>query len=154
MARNTIRVDVPPEAVFEVLADPRLLGNWVVGASRTRRVEGQWPEPGSLVHHSQMMLVNDTTVVIECEPPLRLRLKAHARPLAIVEVDVKLEADGDGTRIILDERAIGGLAVALPDRLIDGLIHLRNSEGIRRLKWLAEIGRHLRSQDPVASGGA
>ena len=152
MARNTIRVDVPPETVFEVLADPRLLANWVVGASRTRGLEGRWPEVGSLVHHTQLMLLNDTTSVVECDPPRRLRLEARARPLAIVDVDIKLEPDGDGTRIVLDERAIGGLAGAAPRAVSDLLIGLRNRETVRRLEWLAEIGERLHEGRAPAGG--
>src|ERR671939_303251 len=98
MARNTIEVGVPPAAVYAVLGDPRFLANWVVGASRTRGLEGRWPEPGSLVHHTQMQVLDDTTSVLECEPGRRLKLEARARPLAVVHVDVTLEPRGDGTR--------------------------------------------------------
>jgi uncharacterized protein YndB with AHSA1/START domain len=143
MARNTIHVDAPPEAVFEVLADPRLYGNWVVGASTTRRVDGHWPEVGSVLHHSQMMLIHDTTTVRECEPGRRIVLEARARPVVIANVAVSLEPNGDGTRIVLEETVMGGLAGALPTAVTDALIHVRNSEAVRRLKRLTEIGRAL-----------
>jgi uncharacterized protein YndB with AHSA1/START domain len=151
MARNTIYVDVPPDAVFEVLADPRFLANWVVGASRTRRLEGRWPEVGSVIHHTQLMLLNDTTTVVECDRPRRLRLEARARPLAVVDVDIRLDAEADGTRIVLDERTIGGLAAAAPRALNEVLIHLRNREAVRRLRWLAEIGRDLQAERSATS---
>jgi uncharacterized protein YndB with AHSA1/START domain len=143
MARNTIHTDVPPETVFEVLADPRLYGNWVVGASTTRAVEGRWPEPGSVLHHTQMMLLRDTTTVVECEPGRRLVLDARARPLVVATVSVTLEPEGSGTHVILEETVTGGFTAALPPAVTDAMIHARNTEAVRRLKRLAEIGRGL-----------
>jgi uncharacterized protein YndB with AHSA1/START domain len=101
MARNAIHVDAPPEAVWEVLGDPRLYGNWVVGASTTFKVDGRWPEVGAVLHHAQMMIIRDTTVVLESEPPRRLLLEARARPLMVAMVEVTLEPDGDGTLLVL-----------------------------------------------------
>jgi uncharacterized protein YndB with AHSA1/START domain len=143
MARNTIHVDAPREAIWEVLADPRLYANWVVGASTTRDVEGRWPEPGSRLHHTQMLVIHDTTSVLESDPPRRLVLEARARPLLIAHVDVRLEPEDGGTRIVFDESATGGLLGALPQAVSDAPIHLRNHETVRRLKRLAELGRRL-----------
>ncbi|HWT26181.1 MAG TPA: SRPBCC domain-containing protein [Solirubrobacteraceae bacterium] len=143
MARNTVRIDAPPESVWEVLADPRLYGNWVVGASATYEVEGTWPEVGSVLHHSQMMVIRDVTIVRESEPARRLLLEARARPLIVAMVAVTLEPDGDGTLLLLDEWASGGLAAAAPRAVTDALIHVRNREAVKRLKRLVDIGRQL-----------
>jgi uncharacterized protein YndB with AHSA1/START domain len=143
MAHNEIHVDAPPTAVWEVLADPRLYGNWVVGASTTRAVEGRWPEPGSVLHHVQALVLRDTTTVTHCEPERRLVLDARARPIVVVEIDIRLEPEGDGTHVTLDEEARSGLLAALPEPVADGLLHLRNVETMRRLKRLAEIGHQL-----------
>jgi uncharacterized protein YndB with AHSA1/START domain len=141
MARNTIDVDAPPEAVFEVLSDPRLYPTWVVGASTTRDVDGCWPEPGAVLHHTQAFVINDSTSVLRSEPLRRLVLEARARPLVVAEVDIKLEPASEGTRIVLDEHPTGGILGMLPSAISDGFIHLRNRATIRRLKRLAEIGR-------------
>jgi uncharacterized protein YndB with AHSA1/START domain len=143
MALNTIQVDVPAEAVFEVLADPRLYANWVVGASTTRAVDGRWPDQGSVLHHTQMLVLQDTTTVLKSQPPTRLVLEVRARPIAVARVDITLEPHGDGTRIVLDERMTGGLAGGLPRSVSDALIRIRNGEAVRRLKSLAEIGRRV-----------
>jgi uncharacterized protein YndB with AHSA1/START domain len=143
MSLNTIHVDAPPEAVWEVLADARLYGNWVVGASTTRAVEGRWPERGAVLHHTQMLLVNDTTTVLESDPPRRLVLEARARPLLVAHVDIRLEPEGDGTRVTLEERPTGGLMASLPEAVSDALLHVRNEETLRRLKRLAELGQQL-----------
>jgi uncharacterized protein YndB with AHSA1/START domain len=143
MAHNEIHVDAPPAAVFEVLADPRFYGNWVVGASTTRAVEGRWPEPGSVLHHVQALVLQDTTTVVLCEPQRRLVLEARARPLVVAEVDIGLAPEGDGTRITLDEEVKDGLLAALPKPVCDALLKARNVETMRRLKRLAEIGHQL-----------
>ena len=143
MAHNEIHVDVPPAAVFEVLADPRLYGNWVVGASTTVAVEGRWPEPGATLHHVQAFFLHDTTTVLVCEPERRLVLEARARPIVIAEVDIRLAPEGDGTRVTMDEVAKGGLLGALPKPVSDALLYVRNIETMRRLKRLAEIGHAL-----------
>jgi uncharacterized protein YndB with AHSA1/START domain len=143
MARNTIHVDAPAHAVFEVLADPRLYGSWVVGASTARDVEGRWPEPGSRLHHTQMGVIRDTTTVLECEPDRRVLLEARARPVMVARVDVRLEPEGDGTHVILDEWAVNGIAAAVPRAISDAAIHVRNAVAVRRLRDLALIGYRL-----------
>jgi uncharacterized protein YndB with AHSA1/START domain len=143
MARNSIHVNAPTEAVWEVLADPRLYGNWVVGASTTRDVEGRWPEPGSTLHHTQMLVIHDTTTVLESDPRRRLVLEARARPLVIARVDIRIEPQDGGTLVVLDETATGGLLGALPREVSDTPIYLRNRETVRRLKRLAELGWRL-----------
>jgi uncharacterized protein YndB with AHSA1/START domain len=143
MARNTIRVDAPPRAVWDVLADPQLYANWVVGASTTRDVEGRWPEPGATLHHTQLLIVNDTTTVLESEPERRLVLEARTRPLLVARVDIKLEPDGDGTQVVLEEEPVGGAASVVPHGVSDRVTQLRNTEAVRRLKRLAELGHQL-----------
>jgi hypothetical protein len=143
MSRNTIDVAVSPAAVWEVLADPRLYANWVVGASSTRAVEGRWPEVGSVLHHSQMLLVRDSTTVLESVPERRLVLEARARPLIVARVDLQLEPDGSGTYLVLDEEPIGGLGGQLPDAVLAAPLYLRNIVATKRLKRLAEIGVQL-----------
>lgn len=143
MARNTIHVDAPPEAVWEVLADPRLYGNWVVGASTTRAVDGDWPAVGSVLHHTQMLVLHDTTEILESEPRRRVVLEARARPLVVAHVSVTLEPEDGGTRVVLEEWPTGGLAAAVPRLVTDAAIRVRNAESIRRIKRLTEIGQRL-----------
>jgi len=143
MATNTIHVDAPPEAVWEVLADPRLYGNWVVGASTTRAVDGDWPAVGSVLHHTQMLVLHDTTEMLESEPLRRVVLEARARPLVVAHVSVTLEPEDGGTRVVLEEWPTGGLAAAVPRLVTDAVIRVRNAESIRRIKRLTEIGQRL-----------
>lgn len=137
-----------PESVWEVLADPRLYGNWVVGASTIRAVEGSWPAVGSVLHHIQAMVLRDTSSVLESEPGRRLVLEVRARPVIVARVELVLEPDGEGTVISMDETPIGGLAQALPRPAVDAAIGLRNRETMVRLKRLAEIGAQLGQSQP------
>ncbi len=141
MARNTIEADAPIEAVWTVLADPRLYAIWVVGAASVRKVDGIWPQPGSVFHHTQAVMLRDTTSVLEADPPRRIKLEARTRPILVVTVEVTLSEAGPGrTRIVIDEWASDGPAARLPRALTDAAIHLRNRFGIVRLQRLAEIG--------------
>lgn len=143
MALNNIYVAASPEAVYDVLGDPRHYANWVMGASATRRFEGRWPERGSVLHHTQMVLVNDTTEVLESERPERLLLDARARPIVVSRVDIRVRPEDGGSRVVLEEHPTGGLIAILPRRLSDVLLHGRNQASLRRLKWLAEMGEEL-----------
>lgn len=140
MSRNTIDVAASPAAVWEVLADPRLYANWVVGASSTRAVEGRWPETGSVLYHSVALVIRDSTEVLESEPERRLVLEARARPMVVARVEVLIEPSGSGARIELAEEAIGGLGAALPSVLLEPQLFLRNRIAVKRLRSLAEIG--------------
>jgi hypothetical protein len=90
-----------------------------------------------------MLVIHDTTTVLESDPPRRLVLEARARPLVIARVDIRLEPEDGGTLVVLDETATGGLLGALPREVSDTPIYLRNRETVRRLKRLAELGWRL-----------
>lgn len=47
MARNRVHIRAKPEAVFAVLSDPGRYPEWVVGASRVRDHDSQFPALGS-----------------------------------------------------------------------------------------------------------
>jgi len=140
MSRNTIDVAAAPAAIWEVLADPRLYANWVVGASSTRAVDGHWPDPGSVLHHSVALVIRDSTEVVESEPERRLVLEARARPVVVARVEVLLEPNGPGTQLVLEEEAIGGLGAALPSALWEPQLYVRNHISVKRLRRLAEVG--------------
>src|ERR1043165_7866722 len=63
MSTNKRLVDATPDQVWSVLADGWLYPLWVVGASRMREVDDEWPEPGARLHHSVgtwPLLIDDT----------------------------------------------------------------------------------------------
>ena len=137
-------LDAPPEAVFDVLADPEAYGDWVVGASRTRGSEGDWPEPGSTFDHVQGAFglgLRDSTSVVASERARTLVLEARFRPFAVNKVELRLFPSGRGTKLVMVEYPIGGPAARLHNPLADVALKLRNTESLRRLRRLVERRR-------------
>jgi len=145
MATASVReFDCTPDDVFAVLGDGWVHPAWVVGASRMRAVDPEWPAEGARIHHSLgiwPVLVDDDTQIVEWTPPRRIRLRAKAGPFgrAVVVIEVRPRADGCVVR--LAEEPVGG-AGRLPRFVWAPLLHLRNEETIRRLRYLSE-GRRL-----------
>jgi uncharacterized protein YndB with AHSA1/START domain len=138
---NETHVDAPPEAVFDVLADPYSYGHWVPGSSRTRHADASWPAPGAAFGHTQGFYglgLKDTTEVVASERPRTLVLEARFRPFAINRVELRLSPSGAGTRVVMVEYPTGGPAAWLHNPLMDLAFKLRNVEALRRLRKLAE----------------
>jgi uncharacterized protein YndB with AHSA1/START domain len=144
MAVNETFVDAPPEAVFDVLEDPCSYAHWVVGASRTRAVDDDWPAAGSRFHHTQGFLgvgLPDNTEIVSRTRPRTLVLEARIRPFAVNKVELRLFPSGGGTKVVMVEYPTGGIASKLHNPLIELALKLRNVEALRRLKKMAENGR-------------
>lgn len=141
MAENEIRIDAARDRVFQVLADPVSYGHWVVGAKEIRGATGDWPHPGSRIHHSVgtgPATIDDSTEVLECEQPGRLLLLAHLGPLGSFRVELVLRAEGeDATRVTMLEEPVEGIS-RLAGPVGDAVGTLRNQWSLGRLKELAE----------------
>lgn len=130
-----------PGDVFDVLADGWLYVAWVVGTSRIRDVDNAWPEPGSRLFHSFGVwpgLINDTTSMLEWDPPRHATLRARGWPIGEAQVHIDVKPRRDGCIVRLSEDAAEG-----PGRFVPGIvrqpgIHVRNTESLRRLAYLAE----------------
>ena len=139
----TRRVHAPTDAVWAVLADGWMYATWVVGASRIRAVEPQWPQPGSKVHHSFGIwpaLINDDTEVLACDPGRELLLKARGWPAGEAHVRIHLTpgtTSGSSVVSIVEDVTGGpGRLISRPARQL--LITPRNTEALRRLALIAE----------------
>jgi uncharacterized protein YndB with AHSA1/START domain len=137
---TTTTVDLPPEDVFAILADPDSYGEFVVGSRHIRDADPSWPAPGATFHHSLgvgVTMIRDHTTVVEAERPTRLLLNTAMGPLGVNRTEFRLQPDGAGTRIEFTEVPHEGL-VATPvlAPLVTGSIWLRNQETLRRLKRL------------------
>lgn len=143
---NTVSAELscPPDQVFAVLADGWLYPTWVVGASRMRNVDASWPEVGARLHHSVgawPALIDDTTSVLEWNPPTQMTLKARAWPAGSAEVRLTVEANGAGCTVTMEEDVVEGPATLLPRPVRSAAIRLRNTEALKRLAFIAE-NRH------------
>lgn len=141
MSENQRMINASPDAVWQVLADGWLYPVWVVGATRMRDVDADWPAQGSRIHHSAgvwPVIVNDETTVESVEPQRRLRLRAKGWPLGEADVVIELEPAGTGTNVRILEDAATGPGKLVPKVVRTPLMKWRNSETLRRLAFVAE----------------
>lgn len=140
--RGVVRtVHATPEQVWQVLADGWLYPLFVVGASRMREVDDDWPAVGSSLRHSVgtwPVLLDDTTSVVQCDPPARLQLRARGWPAGEATVTLHLEAVSEGTRVRITEDAVSGPGRLVPAPLRRAQLAWRNTETLRRLAYVVE----------------
>lgn len=123
------------------MADGWTYSQWVVGNSRMRAVDANWPAPGSQICHSigvWPLLLNDVTVVEKSVPPEELVLHAKGRPFGGARIVLRLSDIPDGCRVEMQEFPVSGPAALMPNRLSDIAVYPRNRETLWRLGALAE----------------
>lgn len=141
MSRTSCHVDASADAIFDVLDDARTYEHWVVGCKDIRSVDTDWPRVGAAFHHKVGLgpvSIKDSTSILERDRPHRLKLRARARPAGVAHVEFELAPNASGTTVTILEEPVEGLPAKLHNPLQDRLIHGRNVETLRRLKWLAE----------------
>ncbi|MCK0173316.1 SRPBCC family protein [Mycolicibacterium sp. F2034L] len=129
------------QRVWDVIADGWTYSQWVVGNSRMRAVDPDWPAPGATIHHSigvWPVLLNDETVVEESVEPERLVLFAKGRPFGSARIILTLQEDGDRCCVQMEEYPVSGVGKLMPSQLADAAVWPRNNETLRRLAFLAE----------------
>jgi uncharacterized protein YndB with AHSA1/START domain len=143
MSRTSRLMNCSPQAVFDVLTDGWTYATWVVGASRIRAVDDDFPAAGSKIHHSVgvwPMLINDETVVERVEAPHEIQLRAQAWPAGEADVTIHAEVQDGQTLVTIDEQAVSGPARLIPRPVEDFMLRQRNVETLKRLAFLAESG--------------
>ena len=138
----TVReVPVSRERVWGAIADGWTYAQWVVGNTRTRAVDSQWPAPGAAIRHSVgvwPLVINDKTVVESCTPGEELVLRAHLGRLGAARITLRLFDTADGCRIEMHEVPVAGPINIVPDRLVLAAVYPRNRECLWRLAAIAE----------------
>ncbi|NGN93924.1 SRPBCC family protein [Nocardioides sp. KC13] len=141
MSRNHRLVHASPEHVWDVLSDGWLYPLWVVGASRLRDADKDWPNVGSQLYHSVgvwPLLLDDSTEVLECTPGRRLLLRARGWPVGAAHVEITVEPAGEDTEIAIREQAVAGPGALIPRLVQDPILKWRNVEALRRLAYIVE----------------
>jgi uncharacterized protein YndB with AHSA1/START domain len=130
------------ERVWDVLADGWTYSGWVVGNSRIRAVDSDWPAPGTRILHSigtWPAVVNDETVVQSCVPGEELVLLAKVRPAATARITLQLSDLQDGRcRVSMTEVAASRPLSWVPDSVQLLGVAPRNRECTWRLAMIAE----------------
>ena len=125
----------PATKVFDVISEPTTYPDWLTGAKRIRRVDGDFPRPASEFEHevgAGPLTVKDTTEVEEVRPNHMLEMVVRARPFLVARVKFDVFAESDGSsRLRLSETPIGFYRFF--SWAIDPLIKARNTRSINRL---------------------
>ena len=140
MATNERFMAVPPQAVWDVLADPAAYGYWVVGSKLIRDAEPEWPAPGSKFHHTigvGPLTLSDHTVALEADPPRVLKLRAKGRPAGTATVTMELHPRAGGTLVRMSENPDGVYTPMALNPVLHLATKLRNAESLMRLEELA-----------------
>jgi uncharacterized protein YndB with AHSA1/START domain len=142
MAVNSIEVEAPAQAVWDVLADPEAYAEWVVGTKRIRGADAGFPAEGTRLYHTigaGPLSLSDSTRVVQSRPPSHIVLDARLGPLGAARVTIELIEDDGGTTVVLTEQGTRG-----PNRVLtpagDFVLRGRNRWSLERLKALAERG--------------
>jgi uncharacterized protein YndB with AHSA1/START domain len=141
VSTNERLIHATPQQVWDVLADGWLYPLWVVGASRMRAVDDEWPAVGAQLHHSVgawPLLLDDTTEVLDSRPLALLQLRARAWPTGEAQVTLRLRPLGAETEVVIEEKAVSGPGVLVPAIVEDPLLKWRNTETLRRLALVVE----------------
>lgn len=137
-------IAAPRSRVWDLLAEGWTYAQWVVGNSRMRAVDDDWPAPGSRILHSigvWPLVINDETVVLRCVPQQELVLLARMGPVGAAQITLRLSdipEDPGGCRVEMAEVAVRGPLRVIPGRLQLLGIWPRNQECMWRLAGLAE----------------
>ena len=140
MATNERYMAVPPQAVWDVLADPAGYGYWVVGSKVIRDADPGWPAPGSKFHHTigvGPLTLSDHTVALDADPPRLLRLRAKGRPAGTATVTLELQPRDGGTLVRMTENPDGVYSPMALNPVVHVTTKLRNAESLMRLEELA-----------------
>ncbi len=136
-----LHADVSSAAIWDVLSDGWTYASWVVGTSRVRAVDPNWPETGARLHHSfgiWPLVINDLTEVLALDRGRWLRLKAQGWPTGEATVEITTSSDGEtSTHLTISEDVTSGPARLVPKIVRQSFTVPRNRETLRRLTLLA-----------------
>jgi len=128
------------EQVWNVIANGWTYSQWVVGNSRMRAVDPNWPAPGSTIRHSigvWPLVINDETVVEKSVPQEELVLHAKGQ-LGGARVILRLTDIPEGCRVSMEEYPVSGIGAVIPRRIADLAAWPRNRESLWRLGAIAQ----------------
>jgi len=143
------QISASAQQVWSVIADGWTYSQWVVGNSRMRAVDKDWPLPNTTIEHSigvWPLVINDRTIAEECKRYEGVVLLAELGPFGAARITLRLFDNADGCRVEMEEVPVRGPMSLIPDFAAELAVYPRNVECLRRLAALAE--RRQSSQAP------
>lgn len=134
-------IHAAPHQVWDVLSDPALYADWVVGTSDSRPARGAWPELGSALEYTVRIgpwTGSGTTVVRRVDAPAELELEVDSGSVGTARVAIEIRPWGEESLVIVDEHPLRGMGGALHNAAFDALIQLRHRDMLRRLAGVVE----------------
>ncbi|WP_326667660.1 SRPBCC family protein [Streptomyces sp. NBC_01257] len=138
-------IESPAGEVWAVLADGTRYGDWVVGTSRSRPADGEWPQVGSSIRYTIRFgpwSVAGRTVVRRCEAPGVLELEVDSGWLGTARIALEVRPWGENALVTIDEHPLRGPAGKLHNTAVDALIQLRHRSMLARLADTVEKASH------------
>ncbi len=129
-------IEQSPEAVWAVLEDPDLYGEWVVGTTASRPLDDQWPHVDAALEYSVSLgpwSYEGRTTVRRFEPHRWLELEAHSGRLGTARIAIEVRPWGGHTLVIMDEHPLRGVGGKLHAAPLDLIIQLRHRTMLPRL---------------------
>ncbi|KMO93877.1 SRPBCC family protein [Streptomyces roseus] len=133
-----------PQAVWAVLAEPSLYGEWVVGPSESTPLDQTWPEVGSRLRYTVRLgpwSAEGVTTVRHREPGRELELEASFKSLGTARIFLQLRQWGEETLVVCDEHPLRGLGGTLHNPAVEAFLQLRHRGMLGRLAKVVEQGR-------------
>ena len=133
-------IAAPCHVVWDVVADGWTYSQWVVGNSRMRAVDKNWPATGTAIHHSigvWPLVIDDETVAESCVPERELVLLAKLGPAGAARITLRFSESSNGCRVEMAEIPAKGPMNLVPDRVAALAVDVRNRECLWRLENLA-----------------
>ena len=139
-----IDIEASPEAVYDVLADPTCLGEWVTIQEELEEAPDGDLRPGSRLRQRMRVAGKRfrlSWTVVEAKRPSRIVWEGHGPMGSNAKAVYELSADGDGgTRFsYLNEYQLpGGLAGRIAGRAVQAASGREADKTLKRLKALVE----------------
>src|SRR3712207_79995 len=114
---------VPPDAVWDALADHGAYGYWVVGSKAIRDADAAWPSTGARFQHTIGVCprkARDHSSSLEGRGPRLLRIGAKGRPLGTARITLRMTPRGNGALVRTTETPDGPTAILA----LNPLVHL------------------------------
>ncbi len=148
MSKVTATISLPaqPEQVWDVVMDPRRLGDWVTIHRRLGETDSGSPRTGyEMEQHIHLRGVSFTVhwTLVECQPGALAVWEGRGPARSHAHTQYRLRAEGDGTRFEYENEfraPLGPLGAMASRALVGGIPQREANRSLERLRALFAAG--------------